>query len=152
MTGAPATSSTRPYLETLTVTFSSAVTAFGIDLGSFFGLPIPPGVTPGAATTGYGADVTIGTAQGNFLVDLASTRNFTFFGVTSDTAFTSFTITGATTQAGASTVFDNIKYGTAIAPVPEPASWALMIGGLGFVGAAHAPAQGDSALRLIAHG
>lgn len=128
-----------PYGQTMTITFNTAVTAFALDLGVFYGAPFPypPGTIPGAATTLYGSAVSIGTAQGSFLVNTATTRNFTFFGVTSDTAFTSFTITGAGSTLGASTVFDNIRFGSAVsAAVPEPATWAMMIGGFGMVGGA----------------
>jgi hypothetical protein len=128
-----------PYGGVMTVTFNAPVTAFAIDLGVFYGAPFPypTGTIPGAATTLYGGALTIGTAQGNFNVNTATTRNFTFFGVTSDTAFTSFTITGAGTNAFASTVFDNIRFGSAATPaVPEPATWAMMIGGFGMVGGA----------------
>jgi hypothetical protein len=127
-----------PYGGTLTVTFSTAVTAFALDLGVFYGMafPYPPGTIPGAATTLYGQPVQIGTSQGNFTVNTATTQNLTFFGVTSDTAFTSFTISGLTNQSGASTVFDNLRFGTAAtAAVPEPATWAMMIMGFGMVGA-----------------
>jgi hypothetical protein len=124
-----------PYNGVLTITFSAPVTAFAIDLGSFYDDQDPR--TPCcAASTLYGKDVTIGTSQGNFLVDLNSTQTMKFFGVTSDTAFTSFTITGVGTDATASTVFDNVRFGSAaVAPVPEPATWAMMIVGFGMVGA-----------------
>ena len=129
-----------PYEGTLTVTFAAPVTAFALDLGEFYSLPFPfpAGVTPGEATTRYGGQVQIGTSQGNFLVDTATTRNLTFFGITSDTAFTSFTIHGLIppAQGGASTVFDNLRFGSAAtAAVPEPATWAMMIVGFGMVGA-----------------
>lgn len=126
-----------PYAGTMTVTFSTAVTAFALDLGVFYGAPFPypPGTVPGAATTLYGQPVQIGTSQGNFSVGTSSTRSLTFFGVTSDTAFTSFTIKGLSGQAGASTVVDNLRFGTALVPaVPEPASWGMMILGFGIVG------------------
>ncbi len=124
-----------PYGQTLTITFDSAVTAFAIDIGDFFGLPYQPGVSF-PDLTGYGLPVVIGNGQTSFTVSTAATRNFTFFGLTSDTAFTSVTIQGAPGYSGSSTIFDNVRFGSAIAPVPEPASWALMIGGLGLVGAA----------------
>ncbi|TRW17609.1 PEPxxWA-CTERM sorting domain-containing protein [Glacieibacterium frigidum] len=129
-----------PYSGTLTVTFSTAVTAFGLDLGTFYSLPFPfpPGVTPGVATTRYGVPVTVGTSQGNFTVATNATQNFAFFGVTSDTAFTSFTLSAAGLAPAGTTpsiVFDNLSFGTAVAAVPEPATWGLMIVGFGLVGA-----------------
>lgn len=128
-----------PYSGTLTVTFSTAVTAFGLDLGTFHSLPFPfpPGVTPGAATTRYGVPVTVGTSQGNFTVATNATQNFAFFGVTSDTAFTSFTLSAAAPAPAGTTpsiVFDNLRFGSAVAAVPEPATWGLMILGFGMVG------------------
>ena len=125
-----------PYEGTLTITFAAPVTAFALDLGTFYGTPIPPGVTPGAATTAYGQPVQIGTSQGNFTFNTNTTQTMAFFGITSDTAFTSFTIHGLSNQTGASNVFDNVRYGSAAAgAVPEPATWAMMIIGFGMVGA-----------------
>jgi hypothetical protein len=136
-----------PYGGTLTVSFAAPVTAFGLDLGSFYGAPFPypPGTIPGEATTLYGADIRIGTAQGDFVVDAASTRNFTFFGVTSATPFSAFTLTGATAQAGASIVFDNVRFGAA---VPEPATWAMLLSGFALTGAAARRRQ----RAVMAHG
>jgi hypothetical protein len=125
-----------PHNGVMTITFASAVTAFALDLGSFYDDQNP--ATPCcAASTFYGKDVIIGTSQGNFLVDLNSTQTLKFFGVTSETAFTSFTITGATTDPTASTIVDNLRFGSAAAAaVPEPATWAMMISGFGLVGGA----------------
>lgn len=129
-----------PYLGTISTTFSNPVTAFALDLGVFFGAPFPypPGTIPGAATTLYGQPLQIATSQGNFVVNPATTQNLTFFGVTSDTPFTSFTISGLSNQAGASLVFDNLRFGTSTiqSAVPEPATWAMMLLGFGFIGAA----------------
>ncbi|WP_294057312.1 PEPxxWA-CTERM sorting domain-containing protein, partial [Sphingomonas sp.] len=123
-----------PYNGVLTVSFAVPVTAFALDLGSFYDDNNP--ATPCcAASTFYGKDVIIGTSQGNFTVDLNSTQTMKFFGLTSDTAFTSFTITGVSVDAFASTVLDNVRYGTAAA-VPEPATWGMMIAGFGLLGAA----------------
>ncbi len=123
-----------PYGGTLTINFNAPVTAFAVDLGVFFddGLTSTPA---GAASTLYGKTLKISTSQGDFEVDTATTQTLTFFGLTSDAAFSSFSISGLSVVGGASTVLDNVRYGTAVA-VPEPASWALMIGGLGFVGGA----------------
>ncbi len=115
----------------LTVTFDTAQTAFALDLGVFYGLGFP---------VQYGLPVTIGTSQGNFTVNTATTQTLTFFGLTSDTAFTSFTIGGVPNPAGfsPSIVLDNLSFGSAnvTAPVPEPATWAMMLVGFGMVGAA----------------
>jgi hypothetical protein len=124
-----------PYAGTLTVTFAAPVTAFSVDLGVFyddnnFNTP------PGAPSTLYGMPITLGTAQGNFTVNTATTQVLTFFGITSNTAFTSFTISGISPIAGVSMVLDNVRYGTAnVTAVPEPMSWALMLGGFGLAGA-----------------
>jgi hypothetical protein len=125
-----------PASGTLTVTFATAVTAFALNLGAYYddGLQSTPA---GAPSTLYGRPINIGTAQGDFTVNTATTRDLTFFGVTSDTAFNSFTISGITPTLGASIVFDNLSKGSAVvAAVPEPASWAMMIAGFGLVGGA----------------
>ena len=60
-----------------------------------------------------------------------------FFGVISDTPFSTVTVdlNGSVTNVG----FDALAFGIAApppAPVPEPATWAIMIAGFGLVGAA----------------
>jgi hypothetical protein len=114
---------------TVTINFTTAVTAFSLDLSTF------SGAGPNAAVYGY--DVTVGTGQGDFAVTTLDRPNMAFFGATSDTGFTSITL-----NAGSSSVFfnfDNLTLATAIpaaAGVPEPASWAMMLGGFGLVGGA----------------
>jgi hypothetical protein len=68
-----------------------------------------------------------------------ATGNRLFFGFTDTASFTSFTLTGG--NSGDVAYFDRLRFGTLVdAPpggaVPEPASWAMMIGGFGLVGAA----------------
>jgi hypothetical protein len=94
----------------LTVTFTNAVTAFGLDIGNYY-VDDLSSTEGGAPSTLYGLPVTIGTSQGNFTVATKPTQSFAFFGVTSATPFTSFTISGPT-GAGASNVFDNVRFGS----------------------------------------
>jgi hypothetical protein len=60
-----------------------------------------------------------------------------FFGLTSDLAIKSiaFGPNGGQPSTDGAFGIDNLTIGTAgVAPVPEPASWALMIGGFGLIG------------------
>lgn len=61
-----------------------------------------------------------------------------FFGFISTDAFSSVLLTGGTTPGGTAETYnlDNVQFGTTTAAVPEPASIALMLAGLGLVGAA----------------
>lgn len=60
-----------------------------------------------------------------------------FFGSTAQNPFTIFTIQGLTGGAGLYPTIDNLTFGAAaVAAAPEPASWAMMIGGFGAAGAA----------------
>jgi hypothetical protein len=97
----------------LNITLPSPVTAFGINLWTF---------TPNGATT------TVTTLSQPSTVPTSSTAPPTFFGVTSDTAFSTVSVSFPTTSY---TFFDNFTWGTAQAgsmdPVPE-ASTLLMIG------------------------
>lgn len=109
---------------TVTLTFDTPITAFGVDLGTFFqSFPQP---------TQYAYSVAVGTPEGTINVNTAATQSLTFFGVTSTSGISSITLTGG---SGNFTVFDNVTLATGPAAVPEPAAWALMITGLGLVGA-----------------
>lgn len=98
-----------------TFTFDAAITAFGIDV---------------AAAAG-GLMTVSGFSGGSFGFDLAAEQP-AFFGVIDTTAFSSVTFD---MEAGPEVGFDALAFGTA-GVVPEPATWALMIGGMGLIGSA----------------
>jgi len=80
----------------------------------------------------YGGDVSDPTGSGNFSVALLSGQTYTmaFFNFGNiNSAGDGFDLTGS----ASATVDWTISYGPAI---PEPATWAMMIGGFGLVGAA----------------
>jgi hypothetical protein len=109
---------------TFTLVFEAPVTAFAFDFNDRDG------------SDRYG--ITLSTGE---LFDAPPFAVFTgagFFGVRSDTAFTSVTFALANAPGGILESFgiDNVRTNAGIAPVPEPASWAMMIGGLGLAGAA----------------
>ncbi|REL27227.1 PEP-CTERM sorting domain-containing protein [Thalassotalea euphylliae] len=66
---------------------------------------------------------------GNELIDALKVTDIwnasTFFGVTSDVALTSFTLTGFTTSSNANAVFgiDALQFTASPTSVPEPATW-----------------------------
>lgn len=137
------------YSNTITINFTTAVTAFALDLGTFYddGLSSTPA---GAPSTFYGLPLTIDTGQGAFNVATSTSRNMTFFGATSDTAFTSVTIKGAGSTPSSFTVLDNLRIGSAvISAVPEPATWATMLLGFGFVGGMLRATRGKRARKAL---
>ncbi len=100
---------------TVTFTLAPGRTAFGIDLMSILN---------------YGATITIGGLSSNYNVATAGYPNRTFFGITSDTAITGFTLKAT----GGYGEFDNFTLASAVSAIPEPATWAMMIYGFGLVG------------------
>lgn len=61
------------------------------------------------------------------------TQNDGFFGFTSDTAFSTILVSGGNEVHN----FDDVRFGVAAAgAVPEPATWAMMVGGFGLLGGA----------------
>ena len=108
-----------------TINFSTAVSAFGFyatdvaDLGS--GLTVL--INGGAGGT---FDLLSGTAGTN--------GNLLFFGVTSAAPISSITFAGAARNDGFG--FDDLTVGQVAAAVPEPATWAMFIGGFGMIGGA----------------
>jgi len=69
----------------------------------------------------------------SFAVPVNGNGGVNFFGVVDPVAFSSITIYRPGIDAWG---IDNVSYGFPAAAVPEPASWAMMIGGFAFVGAA----------------
>lgn len=111
--------------------------------------------TPGAIADAYSFTVPLGTANGLLgSLALTSALDANISGVFLDgTAFTRisggsfdfFTLSPTTLSAGTHSVFVNGQWGTSggsyagtlnyvVTAVPEPATWALMIGGFGMVG------------------
>ena len=102
--------------EGFTVTLPSAVRAFGI----FANVNLPTGLS--LLTSGGDSAQTTVTAYDQ--------STFGFLGIVSSTPFNAVTF-----LTDNSANIPEIEYGAA-AGVPEPASWALMIGGLGLTGVA----------------
>lgn len=107
---------------TFTFEFDDAITAFGFDYNDSDG------------SDRYGIVLSTGEA-----FDAPPFARFTgsgFFGLRSNTAFTSVTFRLANTPGGILETFgiDNVRSGTNPAAVPEPSSWALMIAGFGLAG------------------
>lgn len=96
----------------MTITFASAVNAFAA-----------------ALTTDTGDDVTVAGGDWTFVSPTQSSDPI-FFGVVSDSYFTSVTLTAAN---GPHLAVDSLKFGDT-ATVPLPASGLLLLGGLGALG------------------
>lgn len=95
------------------ITISTPVTAFGINLWS----------------SPYGQTYTVSTLSTPFTVPTSSSAPPTFFGITSDTAFTTvdLAVPAGTTYA----IFDNFQWGTAqVDSVPETGTFLLIGTGL----------------------
>lgn len=58
-----------------------------------------------------------------------------FFGVVADADFSDITVTLRLGQNDF-VAFDNVTYASSVSAVPEPATWAMMVGGFGLAGAA----------------
>ena len=93
-----------------TVTFDAPVTSFAFDLS---------GITGSGLTFTVGSDVFALPFQNGF------------FGFVNSNPFTSIVVSGENEIH----FFDNVRFGTGNA-VPEPATWAMMIGGFALAGAA----------------
>lgn len=100
---------------TLTITLPTLVNSFGVDFGTF-------GTAQGALTMQFGDGSDSYTLNGNQYA-------YTFFGIVSDTAFNTVTLSSPSTYP----TIDNVSYGSgpaSPAPVPEPASLVLLGSGL----------------------
>lgn len=100
---------------TATFTFDAPVNSFGLDLMTF---------------VNFGRDVEVKVDGVTYVISTANRPNRTFFGLVSDKAFSSFTITSRSALG----LFDNLSYGS-FSAVPEPSTWAMLIAGFGSVGA-----------------
>lgn len=108
--------------DTATFTFGSAITAFGIHIGGA-GDVAPITLT---ALLSNGDSATALSAYSD--PDSGFTGNDKYFGVISDTAFTS--ITFSPSNSGDGIFFDSMSYGTAATAVPEPGTMVLTALGL----------------------
>lgn len=97
----------------MTIALGGTTNAFSLKLGEYFGTPSNFNVT---LSNGDSFTVAGGSA-------------YTFFGVVSTTAFSSVKISGPLLSS-----IDNVSYGT-ITPVPEPETYAMLLGGLALMGA-----------------
>jgi len=99
-----------------TITFDTAVTAVGFDISAF-------------GNVGNVSSLSI--LDGIFdQTDIPGSGGVSFFGVTSDTAFTTLTFFSSINDGFS---VDNLTYGEAAA-VPVPAGLPLLLGGLGMLG------------------
>lgn len=103
--------------DSATFTFDSAITAFGIAIG---GAGDVASITLTALLSNGDSAVALDDYSGPFTV---FGTNRQYFGVISDTAFTSITFTAS--NSGDGIFFDSLSFGTAATDVPEPASLAL---------------------------
>jgi len=114
-------------------TFLNPITAFGIDINTF-------------ATTTGSYDVVLDTGDDALSIfeTFPGTGTGQFIGFVSNTPFTTVTLSANT---GFAYTLDTLLYGTreAVAGVPEPATWAMLLlgfGALGFALRRHKPTVG----------
>lgn len=102
--------------DTVTFTFATAITAFGIDINTF-----------ATAAGAYAATTNLGDIVASVFDPFPGFGTGEFVGFTSDTPFSSVTISA---PGGFSYTLDTLR--TLVGVVPEPTTWALLI--LGFAG------------------
>jgi len=113
------------------------ITTFG-DLSLAFAIPVYAFGFYATDATDYGAALSVTFNNGSIgSYQLTSgtlpTGNLLFFGVTSDSGISSVRLLGAKNTDGFG--YDDLTVGSPAA-VPEPATWAMFIGGFGLIGAA----------------
>jgi hypothetical protein len=101
------------------IVLAAPITAFGLNL--FSANPNGLGFTINLLSTPFVLATTNGSPNG--------TQNSTFFGVTSDTPFSTIDVS-LSPQAGAYELIDNFRFGTADAQTPEAATFLLIGSGL----------------------
>ncbi len=104
--------------STVTITFDSAIFAFGADFG---------------ALNDDIARTEIVAAGDTLAPSITAGNQVRFFGFTSDTAFTTVTFTGG---PGDGFGVDNVSFGGLAGGIPEPTTWAMLIFGFGAIGGA----------------
>lgn len=109
----------------ITLTFSHPIKAFGIDM-------------IGAGTAGFPTDISFVTADGTATLYTGIDQNYfdyvLFGGITDTKGFSSVTIYG--TDGEDFIAYDSLRYSTSLAgAAPEPGAWALMLLGVGVIGA-----------------
>lgn len=115
----------------MTLTLNAATTAFGFDwFNTDFSDQYTFSVTGGPSFTGP-----------PFTVVSGGSANSGFFGLISDSAFSDVTITntfngGYISDEGFDNLTTNGVGSSNPSPAPEPASWAMMLGGFGLIGGA----------------
>ncbi len=117
--------------STLTFSFATPVSQFSFNLGN--------NQNDWELTAFDTSDMTIGDSLLINRIPPNSSNNGALFGISS----TNYDISYATLVMGSGPPspfpitdeieFDNLKYTTAVSPVPEPSTYALMLGGLGMV-------------------
>ena len=110
--------------DVVTFTFANAISAFAIDINTF-------------ATAPGSYDVVLNNGDQVFSIfeSFSGTSTGQFIGFTSDTPFTSVTLT-SNSGSNAFTL-DTLRYGlrsAVVGSVPEPSTWAMMLIGFGAIG------------------
>jgi hypothetical protein len=114
--------------ESATISFTTAITAFAIDIDTF-----------APASGDYVAALDIGSTVASKLVYFGGSSVGQFFGFTSDTPFRSVTISPATDaedNVPFAYTLDTLIFGEAMnlhSAVPEPSTWVLLASGLGLL-------------------